>query len=149
MKQSVLISACLLGVACRYDGLSKPLPLEILNALKERYHLIPICPEVMGGLPTPRIPAEVTEKRNVIRRDGKDITENYKKGAAEAFRLAEFFGCELAILKERSPSCGADRIYDGSFTNTLTNGDGITAALFREKEIRVIGESQIRMLLSK
>ena len=103
----------------------------------------------MGGLPTPRIPAEVTEKRNVIRRDGKDITENYKKGATEAFRLAEFFGCELAILKERSPSCGADRIYDGSFTNTLTNGDGITAALFREKGIRVIGESQIRMLLSK
>ena len=143
----LLVSACLLGDACRYDGKSKP--CEAVLRLKESHTLIPICPEVMGGLPTPRIPAEVTEKRNVIRRDGKDITENYKKGAAEAFRLAEFFGCELAILKERSPSCGADRIYDGSFTNTLTNGDGITAALFREKGIRVIGESQIRMLLSK
>ena len=147
MKQSVLISACLLGVACRYDGLSKPLPYEVLTSLKERYHLIPICPEVMGGLPTPRIPAEVTENRAVIRRDGEDITKNYEKGAAEAFRLASLFDCDLAILKERSPSCGADRIYDGTFTNTLTDGDGITAKLFREKGIRVIGESQIDILL--
>ena len=145
--ESVLISACLLGVACRYDGRSKPLPSEILNALKNRYHLIPVCPEVMGGLATPRIPSEVTESRNVLRQDGTDVTENYQKGAAEAYRLAEFFGCKLAILKELSPSCGKDRIYDGTFTRTLTDGDGITAALLREKGIRVIGESQIDILL--
>ncbi len=147
--QSVLISACLLGMACRYDGLSKPLPCEILNALKERYHLIPICPEVMGGLSTPRIPAEVTANRAVLRRDGKDITENYQKGANEALRLAKFFGCNIAILKERSPSCGANRIYDGTFTKTLTDGDGITAKLFHENDIRVIGESNIDTLLKK
>ena len=141
--ENVLISACLLGVACRYDGLSKPLDPKIIEKLKNTYHLIPICPEVMGGLPTPRIPAEISQNEKVLRKDGGDVTENYRRGAEEALRLAEIFHCKTAILKEKSPSCGAGRIYDGSFTKTLTDGDGVTAALLRANGIRIIGESTL------
>ena len=144
----ILISACLLGVSCRYDGLSKPIDENVIRALQKRYHLIPVCPEVMGGLPTPRIPAEVGCDRRVNRSDGIDVTENYKKGAMEALRLARLFGCHTAILKERSPSCGKGRIYDGTFTKTLTDADGITADLLRKNGICVVGESEIEKLLS-
>lgn len=140
---NLLISACLLGVSCRYDGKTKPLDEKILNKLKEKHHLIPICPEIMGGLPTPRIPAEIAKGRRVLRRDGADITSEYEKGALEALRLAEFFGCTTAILKARSPSCGRDVIYDGTFSDTLTEGDGITAELFRKNGIRIIREDEI------
>lgn len=141
--ENILISACLLGVACRYDGCRKPLPSSVIEKLQETYHLIPICPEVMGGLPTPRVPAEVQSDRKVMRADGVDVTENYRRGAQEALRLAELFGCRLAILKEKSPSCGAGRIYDGSFSKTLTDGNGVTAELFKKHGIRVMGESEI------
>ena len=141
--KSILISACLLGVACRYDGLSKPLDKEIIEKLREQYHLIPVCPEVMGGLPTPRIPAEISSDGRVFRQDGIDVTENYIRGAKEALRLAEIFQCDTALLKEKSPSCGAGRIYDGSFTKTLTEGDGIAAELLQKSGILVIGESKL------
>lgn len=141
--ENVLISACLLGVSCRYDGLSKPLDAKIIENLRSRYHLIPICPEIFGGLPTPRIPAEIQADRRVLRKDGKDITDEYKKGAKEALRLAKLFDCKLAILKERSPSCGSGVIYDGSFTGNKTNGDGITAELLKKEGIRIIGESEL------
>ena len=141
--ENVLISACLLGVSCRYDGLSKPLDAKIIENLRSRYHLIPICPEIFGGLPTPRIPAEIQANRRVLRKDGKDITDEYKKGAKEALRLAKLFDCKLAILKERSPSCGSGVIYDGSFTGNKTNGDGITAELLKKEGIRIIGESEL------
>lgn len=140
--ENILISACLLGVACRYDGLSKPLDEKILKRLREKYHLIPICPEIMGGLPTPRIPAEINGNRRVFRKDGADVTENYLRGAAEALRLAKFFDCRLAILKEKSPSCGKGHIYDGSFTKTLTVGDGIAAEILQKNGISVIGETE-------
>ena len=140
--ENILISACLLGVSCRYDGLSKPLDEKILNRLREKYHLIPICPEIMGGLSTPRIPAEIDCKRRVLRKDGADITENYLRGAVEALRLAKFFDCRLAILKEKSPSCGKGKIYDGSFTKTLTVGDGIAAEILQQNGISVIGETE-------
>lgn len=141
--ENVLISACLLGVACRYDGCRKPLPPSVIEKLKQKYCLIPICPEIMGGLPTPRIAAEIQPDRKVMRSDGADVTENYRKGAEEALRLAELFQCKLAVLKEKSPSCGAGRIYDGSFTRKLIEGDGITAALLKKNGICVIGESEI------
>ncbi len=144
---SVLISACLLGASCRYDGKSKPLDSALIHALKERYHLIPICPEIFGGLPTPRIPAEIQSDRRVLRKDGVDITAAYQKGAEEALRLAEIFGCDMAILKERSPSCGCGEIYDGTFTSTRIQGDGITAACFKANGIRVYGESDIPSLV--
>lgn len=145
--KSILISACLLGVACRYDGLSKPLDREIIEKLRQQYHLIPICPEIMGGLPTPRIPSEISSDGKVLRKDGEDVTENYIRGAKEALRLAEIFQCETALLKEKSPSCGAGKIYDGSFSKTLTSGNGITAELLKKNGIRIIGESEIFTLI--
>ncbi len=146
--ESILISACLLGVSCRYDGLSKPLAEDILSELKSRYHLIPICPEIFGGLPTPRIPAEIQHDRHVKRKDGMDVSAEYQKGAEEALRLARFFDCKTAILKERSPSCGKGEIYDGTFTGTRIIGDGITAEFFKKQGILVYGESEIPTLLA-
>ena len=145
--KSILISACLLGVACRYDGLSKPLDREIIEKLRQQYHLIPICPEIMGGLPTPRIPSEISSDGKVLRKDGEDVTENYIRGAKEALRLAEIFQCDTALLKEKSPSCGAGKIYDGSFSKTLTSGNGITAEFLQKNGIRIIGESEIFTLI--
>lgn len=143
IMENILISACLLGVACRYDGCRKPLPTAVIEKLQQQYHLIPICPEIMGGLPTPRIPSEIQQNRKVLRSDGADVTENYQKGAEEALRLAKLFHCERALLKEKSPSCGSGKIYDGSFSRTLIDGDGITAELLKANGIRVIGESEI------
>ncbi len=147
--ETILISACLLGVSCRYDGLQKPLPDAIIERLRSRYHLIPVCPEIFGGLPTPRIPAEIQSDRRVLRKDGLDITKEYQKGAEEALRLGKRFDCKLAILKERSPSCGNGSIYDGTFSGTQIKGDGITAELFKKNDIRIIGESEIETLLSE
>ena len=145
--ENILISACLLGVACRYDGRSKPFDRRQIEMLKEKYHLIPICPEMMGGLPTPRIPAEVSGERRVLRRDGLDVTENYRRGAEEALRLARLFDCRIAILKERSPSCGTKGIYDGTFSGTLTDGEGIAAEYLKKSGLCVFGESDICTLI--
>ena len=122
----LLISRCLLGDPCRYDGKSKPLPAETLEALRERYRLIPVCPEVLGGLPTPRTPSERQGDR-VVMKTGADVTKEYRRGAETALRAAqENRGC-AAVLKERSPSCGKGKIYDGSFTGKLKSGSGVTA----------------------
>jgi uncharacterized protein YbbK (DUF523 family) len=140
----ILVSACLLGVACRYDGGSKPRP-EILS-LAQKHELIPVCPEQLGGLPTPRTPSERRGDR-VVMADGAYVTVQYRRGAAEALRLYRALGCEAAILKERSPSCGSGRIYDGSFTGTLTDGWGVAAELLRRSGVPVYGESEIGALL--
>ena len=143
--ENLLISACFLGVSCRYDGVSKPLPPQILENLKAKYHLIPVCAEIFGGLSTPREPAErVGEK--VLTQSGKDVTAAYQKGAAEVLRLANFFDCRKALLKEKSPSCGAGLIHDGSFSGGLRPGNGVTAALLMENGIAVFGESDIEKL---
>ncbi len=136
--ENIIVSACLLGVSCRYDGNSKP--NEKIIDLKEKYNLIPICPEIMGGLPTPRMPAEIKDGR-VKTENGIDVTEEYKKGADEALKLARLFGCKKAILKENSPSCGCGKIYNGEFTRTLKDGNGITAELFIKNGIDVFGEN--------
>ena len=136
--ENIIVSACLLGVSCRYDGNSKP--NEKIIDLKEKYNLIPICPEIMGGLPTPRMPAEIKDGR-VKTENGIDVTEEYKKGADEAIKLAKLFGCKKAILKENSPSCGCGKIYIGEFTRTLKDGNGITAELFMKNGIDVFGEN--------
>lgn len=135
----IMVSACLLGCCCRYDGKTKA-DKKVL-ALNECHTLIPVCPEQLGGLCTPRLPAEIQEGK-VIRRDGADVTREYTKGAQEALQLYSLLRCDLAILKARSPSCGKGSIYDGSFTGTLTKGNGITAALFQEKSIRVLTEEE-------
>ena len=141
----LLISACLLGCRCRYDGASKTHPLA--EALARRYELVPVCPEQLGGLATPRPPAERQGDR-VMTAAGADVTEQYRRGAACALRLYQLLGCKAAVLKERSPSCGCGAVYDGTFTGTLTAGDGVTAALLQAHGIRVLGESQVLELLA-
>ena len=140
---TILISACLLGCPCRYDGKSKP--NDTVLALMEQHTLIPICPEQMGGLATPRVPAE-RRGDGVFTETGGDVTAQYRRGAEEALRLAKLYGCTHAILKERSPSCGSGQIYDGSFSRTLTDGDGVTAALLKENGITVLGENEVDTL---
>ncbi len=141
--ENILVSACLLGVACRYDGKRKP--NEAVIALKEKYNLIPVCPEIMGGLPTPRLPSEI-RGGTVIMENGEDVTDKYSKGAEETLRLARLFGCGKAVLKEKSPSCGSGRIYDGTFSKTLTEGNGVTAGMLLANGIRVAGETEIDAL---
>ena len=146
MKEALLISACLLGTACRYDGVSRPLPPEALDALRERYQLVPVCPEQLGGLPTPRLPAE-RGYDGVHNSAGENVTAQYFRGAAEALRFAAFFGCKKALLKEKSPSCGSGKVYDGFFTGTLRPGDGVTAETLKANGVAVFGESELEKLL--
>ena len=140
---TVLVSACLLGCPCRYDGKSKP--CEAVLALMDKHTLIPVCPEQMGGLATPRPPAEC-QNGGVFTESGTDVTAQYQRGAEEALRLAKLYGCTHAILKERSPSCGSGGIYDGSFSRALIPGDGVTAALLKQNGITVFGESEVDLL---
>lgn len=139
----ILVSACLLGAACKYSGGDNLCPK--VTALVENYHLVPVCPEQLGGLSTPRAPAERQGDR-VITKDGKDVTDAYLRGAQEALKLARLFGCDTAILKARSPSCGAQGIYDGTFTGTVIPGSGVTAALLETSGIRVITEDELELL---
>lgn len=142
--KKLLCSACLFGVCCRYDGKGKHQPG--IKELAEKYQLIPVCPEQLGGLPTPRIPAERVGDK-VINREGEDVTAQFQKGAAEALHIGEISGFDGALLKLRSPSCGKGMIYDGSFTGSLRPGDGVFAQLLQEKGIPVYGETDIPYLL--
>ena len=141
----ILVSACLLGVRCRYDGKSKPHPA--VERLMEQHTLIPVCGEILGGLPTPRVSAERQGAR-VVTADGCDVTAAYRRGAEEVLRLAERYGCKAALLKEKSPSCGSGLIYDGSFTGTLVPGDGVAAQLLKEEGLIVFGESDTELLIT-
>lgn len=138
--KNILVSACLLGKPCRYDGKSKP--CERVIALSNTYNLIPICPEVMGGLPTPRTPSEICGER-VLMKDGRNVTENYNSGARKALEIARENACTVAILKEKSPSCGSGLIHNGLFDGGLVEGDGITTQLLKQNGICVLSESEI------
>lgn len=140
---TILVSACLLGCPCRYDGTAKADPRVL--ALMERHTLIPVCPEQLGGLPTPRLPSERREG-GVFDRGGKNVTPQYRQGAEEVLRLARLYGCTHAVLKERSPSCGSGQIYDGSFSHVLVPGSGVAAELLAQNGITVLGESQADIL---
>ena len=142
--ENILVSACLLGIGCRYDGKHKA-NHEVIR-LAEKYNLIPVCPEIYGGLQTPRIPSERIGDK-VMMKDGRDVTDNYKRGALEALELCRIYNIRTAILKERSPSCGKGEIYDGTFTGALTERDGVTAELLCANGIRVLGETEINILL--
>lgn len=143
-KKNVLISACLMGVNCRYDG--RGVPMEHLELLMEKFHLVPICPEILGGLTTPRRPAERVGDR-VVNDAGEDVTDFFVRGAQEVLKLARLYDCEYAILKEKSPSCGFGRIYDGTFSKTVIPGSGILAELLDAEGIAVYGENSIEELL--
>ncbi len=135
----LLVSACLLGCACRYDGGSKP--CEAALRLAEKHELFPVCPEQLGGLPTPRPPAEIRGER-VVSREGADVTAAYQKGAEEALRLCRLLRADGAVLKARSPSCGKGQVYDGSFSGALAPGDGIAARLLQAHGIPVWTEHE-------
>ena len=142
----VLISSCLLGAYCRYNGEIKR--YSAADALIDAVELIPFCPEIYGGLPTPRQPGERRGKA-VFGKNGEDVTAEYERGAREALKIADALGIRYAVLKERSPSCGSDEIYDGTFTGTRIAGDGVTAELFKRNDIAVYGESRIDALIEK
>ena len=142
--EALLVSACLMGAGCRYDGKSNR--ISQLDRLMEIHACVPVCPEQLGGLSTPRIPAERMGNR-VIDREGRDATAAFQRGAEEAVRLAKLCGCEAALLKERSPSCGCGKVYDGTFSGTLKPGDGVTAQLLKENGFTIYGESQVEELL--
>ncbi len=133
-----LCSACLLGIKCRYDGKSKP--NKKIIELKET--LIPVCPEQLGGLTTPRESSEIQGDK-VVTQSGKDITKEFKQGAEEVLNLAKLFNIKQAILKQRSPSCGSGQIYDGTFSGKIIKGDGITTALLKKNGIKVITEEEV------
>ena len=140
----ILISACLLGCRCRYDGASRPQPW--IAALAERHTLVPVCPEVLGGLPIPHEPSERVGDR-VLSRLGEDVTAAFRLGAEKTLEIARRRGARLAVLKERSPSCGWGAVYDGAFTGTVVPGNGVAAELLARGGVSIYGESRIRELL--
>ncbi len=135
---NILVSACLLGADCKYNG--KNNRNENVLRLMEKHTLIPVCPEQLGGLSTPREPSEKSGGR-VISKSGADVTENYKKGADEVLKIARLYGCKRAVLKAKSPSCGSGKVYDGTFSGTLIDGDGVTAQLLKQNGIEVQNEN--------
>lgn len=142
--EKILISACLVGENCKYNGGNNLSPK--VEALLEKYELVPFCPEVEGGLKIPRVPSEIRNNK-VINKDNKDVTYEYEMGAKKALMLALYLKINIAILKENSPSCGSHHVYDGSFSNKLINGEGITAKLLKENGIKVYSEEEIDELL--
>jgi len=139
----LLVSACLLGTPCRYDGRSKA--DARIQALAEKYELVPVCPEELGGLPTPREPSERQGER-IVMRSGRDVTAEYRRGAEAALALCLQNGCKAAVLKEKSPSCGCGQVYDGTFSRRLIEGDGVTAELLKAHGVAVYGESGAKKL---
>lgn len=144
MKEKLLVSACLLGINCKYSGGNNRLPEA--EALAARFELVPVCPEQLGGLPTPRPCAERVGER-VINRAGEDVTAAFRLGAERVLETALAQGITRAVLKERSPSCGSGQIYDGAFTGRVIPGQGVTAELLSDRGVAVYGESRIHELL--
>ena len=142
MKEKILVSSCLLGTNCKYSG-GNNLNKNVLEYLKDK-EVIPICPEILGGLSTPRPPSEIINDK-VINNKNEDVTNAYKKGAEESLKLAKLFNVKKALLKAKSPSCGCGKIYDGTFKGVLVDGDGITTRLFKENGMEVITEIDLDM----
>ena len=144
MKEKLLISACLLGRNCKYNGGSNYTPL--VEELKKRFDLVPVCPECLGGLPIPREPSERVGDK-VLSRAGVDVTAAFRRGAEKALAIARQEGVKRAVLKERSPSCGCGGIYDGTFTGAVVPGSGVAAELLLSCGVEIFGESRIGELL--
>jgi len=136
-----LCSACLLGIKCRYDGKSMPNKKVLKLAKKEA--LIPVCPEQLGGLPTPREWSELRDKQ-VVMKSGRDVTKNFEAGAKETLRIAKLLGIKEAVMKQRSPSCGCGQIYDGMFSGRVIKGDGVTTMLLKKNSIKVVSEEELQ-----
>ena len=144
-KDKLLISACLIGENCKYNGGNNH--IEQLDKLIEKFDLVPVCPEQLGGLPTPRNPSEIKEGR-VVNTLGTDVTDAFCIGAENTLKIALENNCKLCLLKERSPSCGANFIYSGDFSGTVIKGSGFTASLLRENGFEIFTEEEIYELLN-
>ena len=136
----ILVSACLLGTNCKYNGKNNKND-KVLEYIKDKY-VIPICPEVFGGLSTPRIASEIKGDK-VINKEGKDVTKYFIDGAYKTLDIAKTLNIKKAILKQKSPSCGCGKIYDGTFNNIIINGNGITTKLLKDNNIEVLTEDDI------
>ncbi len=139
---TILVSACLLGLPCRYDGKMKQYPAVL--RLAQEHTLIPVCPEQLGGLATPRVPSE-RQGKSVINKEGADNTAAFLRGAQCALEIARLTKCEIAVLRAKSPSCGCGKIYDGTFSGTLTDGNGVTAELLQKNGIQVLSDDDPRI----
>lgn len=135
-----VVSACLAGIKCNYKGEAKPCQ-QVID-LVARGEAIAVCPEQLGGLPTPRTPSEIIGDK-VINQKGQDVTDNFISGAKEALKVALDNDCNEAILKSKSPSCGSGKIYDGTFTDTLIDGDGVFTKMLKERGFKVITEKEL------
>ncbi len=142
-RETLLVSACLLGVKCRYDGGEKYCPGAA--GLLARYDLVPVCPEVLGGLPVPRTPSEMAGGA-VKAADGSDRTAAFRLGAERTLELARRFGARKALLKANSPSCGSGQVYDGTFSGRLVPGDGLAAAALKAAGVKVWTELDLEGL---
>ena len=140
MKEKVIVSACLIGKNCKYNGLNNE-NQKIINFLLDK-EIVPVCPEVMGGLSVPRLKSEIdfNDKNKVINEVGNDVTFYFEKGAQKAMEIVLKSGASLAIVKEKSPSCGKNKIYNGKFNGELIDGSGVFTKLLKEKGIKVLTE---------
>ena len=143
----IAVSACLLGEPCRFDGAAKPCA-QVID-LGKRHELVPVCPECAGGLPTPRPASEIyaaAPALRVVNMEGADVTAAFLAGAQRTLELVHAEGCELAVLKAKSPSCGSGLVYDGTFTRTLVPGWGVAARLLADDGIPVMDETQAKSI---
>ncbi|EAR09562.1 DUF523 domain-containing protein [Reinekea blandensis] len=152
MTAKILVSACLLGDRVRYDGADNSVSNDWLQRWKEEGRLVPVCPEVSGGLPIPRPPSEIqggngedvlSQQASIVDIHGRDVTREFLVGAEQALATAQKYGCRFALLAARSPSCGNEQIYDGTFSGALIPGAGATAALLKQNGIQVFNQAQI------
>ncbi len=141
MNKNILVSSCLLGVNCKYNG-GNNLNKELVEFLK-KYNVISACPEVLGGLPTPRIPSEICGGK-VINEEGSDVTDNFKLGAKKTLEIAKENDCTHAIFKKNSPSCGFNGVYDGTFTSRIIKKNGITSDLLYQNGIVILNENNYK-----
>jgi uncharacterized protein YbbK (DUF523 family) len=141
----VAVSLCLAGGNCRYDGSNKA-NIYIVQLVRNG-EAVPLCPEQLAGLPIPREAVERLTDGRAVSKDGEDFTEVFTQGAQEFWRLYNMYGCEMAILKTGSPSCGCGQVYSGNFSGTLREGDGITVEFLKKMGVAVISEEQYGKLL--
>ena len=153
---NILVSACLLGLNTRYDGCNN-INSEVCSIMND-FNIIPICPEQLGGMSTPRLPSEIhggnardvlEGRARVINSEGDEVTDKFIRGADETLNIAKIYNSKMAILKSKSPSCGYGNVYDGSFSKVLKEGNGISTELLIQNGIIVFSEKDILKFLAE